>query len=1014
MGKGFVIENYGRKSCFAGFLPGICGLDGIPVWCYYVSRGQGVVSFGTRDKNEAIMEFYPAHQAYQNVKRTGFRTFIRKGKATFEPFGDERVRHAMCVRKNSLSIQETNKAEHIETKVTYYALPKENVGALVRMLEITNIGSETAELEILDGMPALIPFGVDMDNLKNMGQTVKAWMQVEDVDKKEPYFRVRASVKDSTSVEKIEKGNFALGFLQDGTKLMPITDPDLVFAYDTSLGCPVDFFEKGLDALLGETQITQNKFPCCFFGTKAQLRPGESKKIFQVIGQAASKEILHDFAAQITDGHYFEEKYEQAENLTDQLTREMQTSTAKPEFDEYCRYTYMDNVLRGGYPITLAKDKTFYVYGRKHGDLERDYNDFCMLPENYSQGNGNFRDMNQNRRCDVFFHPEAAMQNIELFYNCIQMDGYNPLKIEMVSYKPSKKIKERYPFLPKSYTPGELINCLNREMESTAQKVKAAFEEILENSEESVNVSFGEGYWTDHWTYNLDLVEAYLAIYPEREHALLFDTPFYYQKPFCQLLPRRKRYAKTDRGLRQYRYLTNEHKSGGYVKDASGKDHSVSLLEKLLLLSALKVSTLDAWGCGVEMEGGKPGWYDALNGLPGLFGSSLAETAELERMICYTKEALMRYPGTIPLTEEAADFLETINHIVQEFGNGAGENLLLWNAANDAKEHYRERIYHGISGKKVSKSTTELVTILEHFCSLVRVGLQRAETLTNMKCPTYLAYQVTEYEENASGITPLHFEPVILPMFLEGPVRNLKREQSLEEKRALYQYVRKSPLYDQALSMYKVNAPLEDCSHEVGRARAFTPGWLENESIWLHMEYKYLLELLKSGLYPEFAADFRKAAVPFLKPDVYGRSIFENSSFLASSANPDPACRGKGFVARLSGSTAEFINMWILMFFGKKIFSEENGTLVFCPQPILPHYLIPKKKTVSARFLGETEVIYHFADDGDWFGDGVIDHFALHPKNGEAYTVDAPTLSGIEAEAVRDRKFEKIEIFIKR
>ena len=52
--------------------------------------------------------------------------------------------------------------------------------------------------------------------------------------------------------------------------------------------------------------------------------------------------------------------------------------------------------------------------------------------------------------------------------------------------------------------------------------------------------------------------------------------------------------------------------------------------------------------------------------------------------------------------------------------------------------------------------------------------------------------------------------------------------------------------------MYKVNASLASQSHEIGRARAFTPGWLENESIWLHMEYKYLLEVLKAGLYEEF------------------------------------------------------------------------------------------------------------------------------------------------------------------
>lgn len=57
-----VIEDYARKPVFASFLPGIAGLKGIPVWCLYVNRGQGIASFGTEDKDHSIMEFSPAHR----------------------------------------------------------------------------------------------------------------------------------------------------------------------------------------------------------------------------------------------------------------------------------------------------------------------------------------------------------------------------------------------------------------------------------------------------------------------------------------------------------------------------------------------------------------------------------------------------------------------------------------------------------------------------------------------------------------------------------------------------------------------------------------------------------------------------------------------------------------------------------------------------------------------------------------------------------------------------------------
>ena len=154
--------------------------------------------------------------------------------------------------------------------------------------------------------------------------------------------------------------------------------------------------------------------------------------------------------------------------------------------------------------------------------------------------------------------------------------------------------------------------------------------------------------------------------------------------------------------------------------------------------------------------------------------------------------------------------------------------------------------------------------------------------------------------------------------------------------RAIYQAVRQSPLFDTALQMYKLNECLDACPPEIGRARTFTRGWFENESIWTHMSYKYLLELLRSGLYDEFFADTRTMLVPFMDPAVYGRSVLENSSFIASSANPDPHTRGRGFIARLSGSTAEFIHMWLLLTVGPQPFFMEQGRLHFRVRPTLP------------------------------------------------------------------------------
>ncbi len=60
----FVIENYNYAKPFANFFPGIAGKYGIPMWVFYVNRGQCISSFGIKDKDQAILEFFPANKSW--------------------------------------------------------------------------------------------------------------------------------------------------------------------------------------------------------------------------------------------------------------------------------------------------------------------------------------------------------------------------------------------------------------------------------------------------------------------------------------------------------------------------------------------------------------------------------------------------------------------------------------------------------------------------------------------------------------------------------------------------------------------------------------------------------------------------------------------------------------------------------------------------------------------------------------------------------------------------------------
>ena len=246
----FVIEDYNQKTTFSSFLPGINGIHGIPLWSFYVNRGQAIASFGVENKDHSIMEFYPAHQAYQFVRNMGFRTFIKIWNEVYEPFRSDSARLRMYVGMNELELEEINHAKGLKINVLYYTLPDERIAGLVRRVTVKNITDQQLRFHIIDGMPGVIPYGIGLRDMKEMAQTMKAWMQVEDIEKRMPYYRVRYSTGDSAAVSKVEKGNFMLSFSESGNLLPIIGDPEVVFEHDTAFEHPVGFLRHSLEELL--------------------------------------------------------------------------------------------------------------------------------------------------------------------------------------------------------------------------------------------------------------------------------------------------------------------------------------------------------------------------------------------------------------------------------------------------------------------------------------------------------------------------------------------------------------------------------------------------------------------------------------------------------------------------------------------------------------------------------------------------------------------------------------------
>ena len=398
-----IIKDYDSQPAFADFLPGIAGENGIPAWCFFVNRGQGVASFGTQDKDHPIMEFRPAHTAWQDVKTKGFRTFLKYHGHVSELFVNARDKQ-MLLGANSLTLQCRETDAPVRAQVQYFILPNACVGALARTLTIENTGNGVLDLEVLDGLPAIVPHGIGDWHLKCMTQTARAWMETVGGETGVPRYRVRASLEDSARVEPITGFAFGFSCVEEGKRLPVLWDPEAAFGQDTSFVHPHGFARMDLPELISAHQRCQNLFPCFFSGARLRLNPGEKKTVYTLLGHGKTGSGCGKLLEEAVSPEWFARKLAEAETMVDTLCAPIACDTADPRFDEYCKRTYLDNFLRGGKPVRLA-GHTFHLYSRKHGDLERDYNYFSLTQEPLSQGNGNFRDVWQNRRCDVSFAP---------------------------------------------------------------------------------------------------------------------------------------------------------------------------------------------------------------------------------------------------------------------------------------------------------------------------------------------------------------------------------------------------------------------------------------------------------------------------------------------------------------------------------------------------------------------------------------------------------------------------------
>ena len=644
---------------------------------FYQGRRNGG-GWGSKNDESFVVEPF-------DTARTRFVQSKSK-KDTSSAGGDEAITYptrTMYIGSNELQIQEVDHVHNIETNVTYFVLPEEDFGAFVRRTTIANTDKDrTLHLSILDGLARIQPVGGELNNmLKTIGRTLEGWMGVYEANHGSmPFFRMSTEPADSAAVVIEEAGHFCLSYIEgDEKSLLPIVyDASKVFGQDSSLIRPLGLYASTVKSILEGKQYGSAKTSSAFAAVDdVIIYPGQSITISTFYGRANHITDVPVIARRVGHGGFAQYKLSRARELTKQITEEVETNTGNKLFDSHVQQMYLDNSLRGGVPVLLgeiddysqslsvdedSRIKVYHLFSRIHGDLERDYNDFVIKPTFFSEGPGNFRDVAQNRRNDVIINPRIGSFNVKLFLTFIQADGYNPLSVEAVVFTIDDKEEcNRLAATAVGYADGHRadrenlaeILCdgafrfgqLAQMIEEQNIFIMTNLPELIDNVAASATVHpmavSKQGYWADHWTYYIDLIQTFLEIYPDREETLLFDERLPYYFSSLAVRPRSEKYvlSKSYNGkyhhVRQldpsYEVAKRRKEMKKFINNSSGwyeieahyqhdkKGHIVSSapIAKLFLLATVKFATRDAYGMAIEYEGGKPGWNDAMNGLVG-------------------------------------------------------------------------------------------------------------------------------------------------------------------------------------------------------------------------------------------------------------------------------------------------------------------------------------------------------------------------------------------------------------
>jgi len=781
-GRYYVIRNVDRMPPFL-----VSVISSADHWLFVSSSGG--LTAGRISPETALFPYVTVDKLHDAAHHTGCRTILRVGGAReerlWEPFNREHDgRYATSRNLYKSVLGERLRFEEINHDLGLafrYTWATSDRYGFVRDCEIENLGSNSVQLELVDGLQNILPAGTPSSLQAGASNLVNAYKWTElDHRSRLAIYALYAAISDRAEPCESLRANvvYALG-LEPTTVLLSTLQLD---AFRRGVALVAEDHQRGVRGgyflgtrfelprggaqrwtIVADLEKTQAEVVDLIklLDSPAALRAAVEESVatgrdelarivaaadgFQATGQEAV--AAHHYANALFNvlrGGVFADQYRVA---AADLAHSIRHCNRRVYEQHQALLAKLDARLPAGELLAIVRrtgdpqlerlclEYLPITFGRRHGDPSRPWNRFSIRVRDEGGDRsifyeGNWRDIFQNWEALALSFPEFVEGIVAKFVNASTVDGYNPYRI-----------------------------------------TKDGIDWEVEDPDDPWSHI---GYWGDHQIiYLLKLLELSRQFHPSGLGGLLHTPVFSYAnvpyrlRNFEEAVRDPKRTIDYDDALAASidERVTAIGADGKLLLDADGNVYLVNLLEKLLVPLLAKLGNLVLDG-GIWLNTQRPEWNDANNALVG-HGVSVVTLCYMRRYLRFLQELLAGERGTVELSAEVATWLSdtasAIEHIRPWLGQGpvdAGERWQALEKLGLAASRYRQSVY---AGSRFAGKVAHPFAQIHEFIGNALVAVDHSISCNRRADGMYHAYNLLDLGSGEARLVHLY-------LMLEGQV----------------------------------------------------------------------------------------------------------------------------------------------------------------------------------------------------------------------------------------------------